>query len=79
MGGPPLGCRLKFSYFVGSWLTFSIYVVVGKSQLIAEPPCARAWSSIPKRKWKTVDTRNLVMTSPYVPPYVLAFFPGRGK
>ena len=26
--------------------------VVGKSQLIAEPPCARAWSSIPKRKWR---------------------------
>ena len=53
--------------------------VVGKSQLIAEPPRARAWSSIPKRKWKTVDARNLVMTSPYVSLYVLAFFPGRGK
>ena len=53
--------------------------VVGKSRLIAEPPRARVWSFIPKRQWKTVDARNLVMTSPHVPPYVRAFFPGRGK
>ena len=26
MGGPFVGCRLKFSYFVGSRLKFSIFV-----------------------------------------------------
>ena len=26
MGGPLVGCRLKFSYFVGSQLKFSIFV-----------------------------------------------------
>ena len=26
MGGPLVGCRLKFSYFVGSRLKFSIFV-----------------------------------------------------
>ena len=25
MGGPPVGCRLKFSYFVDSRLKFSIF------------------------------------------------------
>ena len=25
-GVPPVDCRLKFSYFVGSWLKFSIFV-----------------------------------------------------
>ena len=26
MGGPLVGCRIKFSYFVGSRLKFSIFV-----------------------------------------------------
>ena len=32
-GGPLVGCRLKYSYFVDSRLKFSIFV--GKSQLIS--------------------------------------------
>ena len=39
-GGEPLvACRLKFSHFVGSRLKFSIFAVVGKSQLIFKNAC----------------------------------------
>ena len=32
-GGPYVGCRLKFHYFVACRLKFSTFVGVGKSQL----------------------------------------------
>ena len=38
-GGPFVGCRLKFSHFVGSRLKFRSLSVVGKSQLIIKNAC----------------------------------------